>query len=178
MISAAVSSSRRPVEIPIRVHARHFGGFAANQSAACLAAARRHAGDDLRSRLLVQAAGREVIQEEKRLRALSQNVVHAHRHKVDAHAGQTRALDGGFQLRADAVRARDQHRILIAGGLQVERAAKTAQIAGRAWAPRAVRQRTDQVDQPLARVDVDACILVAEALVWRVRRHSAVILAF
>ena len=56
---------------------------------------------------------RHVVEKEQRLRPAAKHVVDAHRHQVDAdrvvHAGQL----GDLQLRADAVGARDQHRLLI-----------------------------------------------------------------
>jgi len=72
------------------------------------------------------------------------------------------AGDRHLQLGADAVGGGDQQRIGKAGGAQIEQRAKAAQVIDNAGAPGGLRQRPDLLDQPSARVDIDACLLVRE----------------
>ena len=74
-------------------------------------------------------------------------------------------VDGDLQLGADAVGGRDQDRIAETGALQVEQAAKTAEVRIGAGPARRPRQRLDQLDQPVARVDVDAGVAVGDGRV-------------
>ena len=80
----------------------------------------------------VERAGREIVEEEERLRALHDEVVHAHRDEVDADRAVLAALDGDLQLGADAVGRRDQDRVAKAGRLQVEQRAEAAEPADHA----------------------------------------------
>ena len=99
------------VVFAVGVEAGHLGGLAAEQRAAVLAAAADEAFDDLHRHVRLEPSGREVVEEEQRLRALDEDVVDAVIDQVDAN----RAVDAGqerhAQLRADAVGARDEHRI-------------------------------------------------------------------
>ena len=67
---------------------------------------------------------------------------------------------GEAQLRADAIRARDEHRLLIFAAIQGKEAAEAAEVAedlrtiGRAHAV------LDEFDGVVARIDVDAGILI------------------
>jgi len=70
--------------------------------------------------------------------------------------------DGDLELGADAVGAGDQHRILVAGRLEVEDGAETAEIRGDARAPGRGGERPDGLDEGVPGVDVDARVLVGE----------------
>ena len=70
------------------------------------------------------------------------------------------AGDRHLQLGADAVGGGDQQRIGEAGGAQVEQRAEAAEIVDDAGPPGGMRQRPDRLDQPPARVDIDARVLV------------------
>ena len=100
------------VVLAVGVEAGHLGGLAAEQRAAVLAAAVGEPLDDLHGDVGVEPAGGQVVEEEQRLRALHEDVVDAVVDEVDAdrvvHAGHERDA----QLGADAVGARDQHRIV------------------------------------------------------------------
>ena len=73
-------------------------------------------------------------------------------------------LDRDLELGADAIGGRDQHRILKAGGLEVEQAAESADLGIGTGACGGANQRLDHVDQAIARIDVDARIRVSEAV--------------
>ena len=82
------------------------------------------AGDD-RARLgHLELPRREVVEEEERLGALDDQVVHHHRDEVDADVVVLAGLLRDDQLRPHAVRPRDEHRILVARGREVKEPAK------------------------------------------------------
>jgi len=70
-------------------------------------------------------------------------------------------LEGELQLGAHAVGAAHQHRLAVALGY-LEQRAEAADARQHALAQRLLRQRLDALDQRVARVDVDAGILVRE----------------
>ena len=72
------------------------------------------------------------------------------------------ALDGDLDLGADAVIGGDQHRILEAQRLEVEQAAEAADFGVGAGARGRAHQRLDQLDHPVAGVDIDAGLRVGE----------------
>src|SRR5262249_26330954 len=68
-----------------RIEAGHFRGFAADEGAACFAAGAAHAIHELLDDVRVHFPEREIVEEEKRLRALDEDVVHAMIDKVAAN---------------------------------------------------------------------------------------------
>ena len=98
----------------VRIHARHFGGLAADQRAAGQFAALGDALDHRGRGVDIELAAGEVIEEEQRLGALHQNVIDAHRHQVLADGVVAVQLEGELELGADAVGAGNQHRLAIA----------------------------------------------------------------
>ena len=98
------------VVVAVPVHARHFGRLAADEGATRFAAAPRDAGDDGGGGGDVELSGREVVEEEQRLRALHDEIVDAHGDEVDADGVVDAALDGDHQLGADAVVGGDEDR--------------------------------------------------------------------
>ena len=65
-------------------------------------------------------------------------------------------LDGDLELGADAVGGRDDQGVVVAGGLEVEQGAETAQGRVGAGAAGGLGERLDALDQGGARIDVDA----------------------
>ena len=155
-----------------RVHAGHLGGLAADQRAAGLAAALGDALDDRGAGLGIELAAGEVVEEEQRLGALHDEVVDAHRDEIDADGVVQSGFDRDLELGADAVGAGDQHRILEAGALEVEQPAEAADFGVRAGARGRAHQRLDQVDQPVAGVDIDARVRVGEPVLRSVMAVS------
>jgi hypothetical protein len=144
-----------------RVHARHLGGFAANQRAAGLLAAGGDAFDHVGGLRHVQLAAGKIIQEEQRLGALHQNVVDAHRHQVDADGVVTVPVEGQLELGAHAIGAGHQHRFFVFLG-DFHQRAKAAQIAQHFRAHRPLGKRLDVFNQLVAGVDVHASVAVGE----------------
>jgi hypothetical protein len=96
------------LDLALAVHAGHRGGLAAEQRAAGAPAALGHAAQRVLGDLLVEPAHRHVVEEDQRLGALHHEVVHDHRHAVDADGVVAPELGGQLELGADAVGARDQ----------------------------------------------------------------------
>ena len=63
---------------------------------------------------------------------------------------------------ADAIGGGDQDGVAKARGLQIEQAAKTPDLGIRAGARGRANHRLDEIDQTVARVDIDARIRVSE----------------
>jgi hypothetical protein len=119
--------------------------------------------DDGRGRVDVELAAGEVVEEEQRLGALHEDVVHAHRDQILADGVVFVQMKCELQLGAHAVGARHEH------GLPVllrhfEQRAEAADAAEHAVAQRFLRKRLDLVDERVARVDVDAGVAVGQTL--------------
>ena len=104
------------LELGLGIEAGHARRLAAEQRAARALAALGDAAQGLRPDLGVELAHREVVEEHERLGALHDQVVHDHRHAVDADRVVAAEQRGELQLGADAVRRGDQHRVLVALG--------------------------------------------------------------
>src|SRR5439155_7445272 len=67
-----------------RIHSRHLRGLAADQGAAGELAAARDAFHHFGGDALVELAAGEVVEKEKRLDALHEDIVRAHRDEIDS----------------------------------------------------------------------------------------------
>ena len=151
------------------IHAGHFGGLAADQRTACLAATRRNAADDGRTLVGVELAGGEVVEEKQRFGTLHDEVVDAHGDEVDADRVMLVGIDGDLQLGADAVIGGNQDRILETGRLQVEQAAEAADLAIGARTARRAHMRLDLFHQKISGVDIHTCIAVGQTVLFLAR---------
>ena len=105
-------------------HAGVFGSLPADEGAAGLNAAFRHAGYDLGDLLRKVLPTGDVVQKEQGLSAAAHHVVDAHGHGVDADGVVLIQQHGDLQLGAHTVGAGDQHRLLHAGKVRGEQAPK------------------------------------------------------
>ena len=144
-----------------RVHARHLRGLATDQCAAGEFAAAGDALDHVGGSVDVELAAGEVVEEEQRLGALHQDVVHTHRHQILANGVMLVQLEGKLELGADAIGTGHQHRLLVLLR-QLEQRAKAADAAEHLGAHRALGQRLDAVDQGVAGIDVHARVAVGQ----------------
>ncbi|CDN45272.1 hypothetical protein BN871_GZ_00050 [Paenibacillus sp. P22] len=142
------------------VHARHLGRLAPDQGAACLHAAFGDAGDDRLDLGRLHLARRQVIEEEQRLGALHDDVVDAHGDGVDADRVMLVHGKSEHQLRADAVGAGDEHRLLVLVLVEAEHASEAAQAAQHLGAERSFHMLLHPFDRFVARRDVDSGLLV------------------
>jgi len=72
------------------------------------------------------------------------------------------ALDCDLQLGADTIGRGDQHGVPEARGFQVEQTAKAADFGIGAGTRGSANHRLDELDQAIARVDINARIGVSE----------------
>ena len=152
----------REVVIAVLVESRHLGGFAADQGATGFPAPLGDAGHNRRSRFRIELAAGKIVEEEQRFRALHHEVVDRHRHQVDADAAMQAGLDRDLDLGADAVGRRHQHGVLETRRLEVEQAAESAYFGVRPRPGGGADHRLDEIDQAVARIDIDARIRVSE----------------
>ena len=149
------------IVLVLRHHARVLGRLAAHQRAVGLHAALGHALDDLGDLLRDVAAAGDVVQEHQRLCTGADDVVDAHGHAVDADGVVLVHDHGDLQLGAHAVGAGDQHRVLVAGAVQLKQAAKAAQPADAVLVHGAGHILLHQFDRTVTGGDVHACCGVA-----------------
>ncbi len=114
------------------IEARHLGGLAADQRAVRLPAALGDALDDPRADVRLEFSTGKVVEKKQRLGALHDEVVDRHGDEIDADGLVPAGLDRDLDLGADAVGGGDQHRVDKAGPLEVEQAAKAADLGVRA----------------------------------------------
>ena len=95
------------------VHAGHFGRLPADERTAGKFAALGNALDDALGRVDVKFAAAEIVKKEDAARALHQNVVDAHGNQILSYRVVAIELESKHQFGADAVGARDKHRILV-----------------------------------------------------------------
>jgi hypothetical protein len=157
-------SSTSPSATPRGVEARHFCRLAAYERAGRLPATLGDAAHDLDPGLRIEPAGRVIVEEEERLGPLHDEVVHAHRDKIDADRLVPAGLDGDLDLRADPVIRRDQNGVRESGGFQVEEAAEPADLGVSAGPTRGADQRLDGIHHGVAGVDIHARLGVGEAV--------------
>ena len=157
---------RKPckVEVALGVKPRHLRRLAADERATRLTAAFRDSLHQRRALIDVQRAGREIVEEEKRLRPLTDQIVHAHRHKVDPDRVHPARVDGQLQLGPDAICRGDEDRVAEPGALQVEHGAKPAQPIHHARSRGGGGGGLDPLDKRIAGVDIDAGVLVGEGV--------------
>ena len=144
------------------VHARHFGCFTANERAAGFLTARSDTGDHVCRDIGFEMTGCKVIEEEERLSALRQNIVHTHGDEIDADCAVMIGFLSEKKLGPHAVCTRDQHGIFKATGFEVKEAAKPAKIGRNAGALRRGGQRFDAVNQRISRIDINAGLLIGK----------------
>ena len=156
------------VEVAVRELARVLGGLAAEQHAPGPQAALVDAGDDVGDLLGHDLADHQVVEEEERDGAAGGDVVDAHRHEVDADGVEPAHAAGDLDLGADAVGAGDEHGVLELR--QAHGAAETAEAAEDERVLRALEPLLHELDGAVARLDVDAGLLVGEPLLVR---HAA-----
>ena len=130
-----------------------LGQLAAQDGAPGLATTVGYPAHDGRHRLGVETAPELVIEKEERLGPLADEVVDAHGHQVDADGAQALRLYGHGQLRPDAVRRSDQHRLVVTGG-QGEQASEPADAADHLRSGGTPDSRAYEPDRLLAGVDV------------------------
>ena len=142
--------------LAVLVEAGHLRRLASEQRAAVLPAGLSEAFDDLHGHIRIEAAGCKVVEEEERLGALDEDVVHTVIHEIDADRAMRPGHEGDTQLGPDAVGARDEHGIGRSRSIQMEQPAERADIRQNTPGERATGERADTPDDFVAGVYVDA----------------------
>ena len=146
----------RQVIIARRVKAGHFRRFPTQKRAAGFLTGRRdtfHNGCDL---FRNEFTGRNIVEKEKRTRALHEHVIHAHRHAVLPDRGMFAAINGQPQLGADAIRTGHQHRLFHGDRAQRKKSSETADIAQYSIGIGRLHGVFHQFHRPISRVNIDA----------------------
>ncbi len=146
----------------VGIEARHLSGFAADQSTAVVFAGFGQAFDHFLGDFRFEFAGRQVIHEKQRRCALHGDVIDAVVHQIRADGVMHLHLEGDFQLGANAVHARDQHRIEILRLVNSEQAAKPADFAEHAAGEGFVGEVLDPLLGAVGAVDIDAGVGVGD----------------
>ena len=162
----------REIEIALGIEAGHLRRLAADQRAARFPARMRDALDHDGRRFDIQLAARVIVQKEQRLRALHDDVVHAHRNQILADAAEQAGLDRDLELGADAIGRGDQNRIAEPRGLQVEQSAEPAERRVRAGPSRGFRGGRNARHEFLARIDIDAGVFIGQMVASAFGCHS------
>ena len=118
----------RDIIFTLCVEARHLGRLAAQQHTSIFAAAGSDAFDDAPDCFRRETAGRNVIEKEKRTRALDQNVIDAVIHQIAANCIVSSRRERDLQFGAHTVGRSDQHRLPHVRKSTVEHAAKAADV--------------------------------------------------
>ena len=135
-------------------HAGVLGGLTADESAAGLDTALRHAGDDGCHLFRHVLADGDVIQEKQGLRAAADHVIHAHGHAVDADGVMLVQQFGQTQFGAHTVGAGNQHRLRHTGQIGGKQAAEAANVRNYAGDVGALDVRAHQLDALVTGSDV------------------------
>ncbi len=144
------------------VHAGHFGRFSAHQGAARLHAALDDTRDDPLTDVDIEFAGRKIIEKIYRLRALHDDVVHAHRDEIDAHRIVPPAVDCEPQLGAHPVGPRHQDGFAVTVERHFHQRAEAADATQYLGTHRAPDSRFDPLNQFITGVDVDAGFAIGD----------------
>ena len=145
----------REVVFDFGVHAGHFGGFAADQCATGQLAPLGHTRHDARGNVDVKLSAGVVVEEEKTLCALHQNIVHAHRNEVLTDRVVAAEAEGEHQLRTHTVRTGDEDGVLVLFA-DFEEGAEAADGTENAGDERALGRRLDAFDELVAGIDGNA----------------------
>ena len=118
------NNETRDVVLPVGIEAWHLRGFPAKKRAAVRPARGREPLDHLDGDVRIEPAGGEVVQEEKGLRSLNEDVVHAVIDEVDPDRGVYAGHERDAQLRPDAIGAGNENHIAQVGTAQREQPAE------------------------------------------------------
>ena len=115
----------------------------------------------------------QVIEEKKRLGALSQNVVDAMIQDVSAHTGMHSGGKRDLEFRPDAIRARNQNWILPPLTVKLKQRAESADGRQHAAAKSSPRHRSDAPLSLVCHRNIHACIGIAHGSVCFLGKFNA-----
>ncbi len=151
----------REVVLAARVHARQLRGLAAEQRASTLGARCSDAGDDLLGHSDVELPRAEVVEEEEGARPAGDDVVDAHADEVEPHGVVDPCGEGDLELGPHPVGAAHEDGLLDVGRYAAE-PREAPDIPHHLGDAGGGGEGLDALDQVVARVDVDAGLLVRQ----------------
>ncbi len=116
------------IVLAIGIDAGHLRGLAAEERAAVVAARGSHPTDDRLGDRRRQPTGGEIVEKEQRLGALHEDVVDAVIDEIDTDRVVLVGEEGDLQLGANAIGARDEHRMLVSPALELKQAAEGSDV--------------------------------------------------
>jgi phosphoribosylformylglycinamidine cyclo-ligase len=146
------------VVVIVAIKTRHFRGLAADERTAVFATRARHAANHVGHHRRTKLAGRVVIEEEQRTRALHENVVHTVADQVVANrvVNLHRLRDAEF--RSHAIRRGDENRRLHPLERSAKESAERADLRHHAWRVCVADDPPDLAKRLVLRIDVHAGI--------------------
>ena len=144
------------VVFALLVKAGHLRRLAADERAMVFRAGAGEALDDVGENVRLQFARAEVIEEEQRFGAQHGDVVDAMVHEVRADGVVLVHREGDFELGADAVHGRHEHRLAIFLQVEREQAAEAADLAEHLAAMRGGEQLRQRGFDLVAQINVHA----------------------
>ena len=112
----------------------------------------------------IEFSCREIVEEKQWLSTLYDQIVDAHRDKIDADSVVDAGFNGDLELGADAVISCDENRIIESGCLEVEQSAEASDFPICARTARGADQRFYLLHHGVADVDIHAGIRIGEAV--------------
>jgi hypothetical protein len=149
-------NAARQVVLALAIHAGHLRCLTANQRAARSAACLGEPGEQLIENARLQLFGANVIEKEKWTRPQDRYVVDAMINEVRTDGVMPVHGESDLQFRADAIYARDQHRIAHSREVWREQSAEPADLAQDLRTVRAFDARLDAPLDQVAEIDVDS----------------------
>src|SRR5215472_12620569 len=150
------------VVFSIRIKARHLSGFAADQGAAIMLAAVDNTRYDLLGHLRLEVPTSQIVHEEHRSSTLHGNVIYAMVHQVGADGMMQAHFEGELELGANAIHARNQHRIAIFLLVDRKQPPEAANLAKHPAIEGFVRQVLDALFGAIGAVNVNTGIGVGD----------------
>ena len=152
----------RQIKIAAVIHPRHFRRLTADQGTARCLTSRRNAVDNARGLFDIQLARGKIIQKKQRLGPLTDQIVDAHRHQINADRINVAGINRNAQLGANAIGCSHQNGIGIPSAFQIKQRAKPAKPRHCAGALRALCRRFDPFNQRIACINVHARIGIGQ----------------
>ena len=146
------------------IHTRHFCGFAAHQGATGLFATGGDALNHGGSGIDVEFSAGKVIQKEKWLCPLNQNIIDAHGHQIDAHAVVHAPIESQLEFGTHTIGAADQYRLLVTLG-HLKQGAKATQARQNPFSQGFGGHGLDAFNQSVTGINVHAGIFVGKGFV-------------
>src|SRR5699024_5780618 len=142
------------------VHITHLCSLPADQFTSGLHSAVRPTFHDVSNTFLNHFITSELIEEIERLCTGGKNIIHTHRHLIDADRSMTPVIDREYEFRTDTIRARYEYRRFHIKFGQVECRTEAAQAADDFPAHRAPDMSLHSFNRFIAGFDIDAGLLV------------------